>query len=197
MSAERIAFEHACFNGQLLNADAIVVLTGDGTTRLPTAIELFRRGGAPAILVSGGVDDPPYARSAHDLVGILLEKGVAPDRLLCEDESQHTRESAEKVVDMIEEREWGRVILTTSSYHIPRAMLTFIQVLRERELHEVVHLVPVSTSNSYLFAVPAGLGKRRIQLVEVEAAKVAEYQAKGDVASYDGGLAYLEYWEGR
>lgn len=194
--AERIAFEHATLVGPMYPADAIVVLTGDGATRLPTALELFRQGGAPKILVSGGVDDPPYARTAAHLTGILIEKGVDPERLLCEDDSQNTRESAEAVLDMARDSEWGRILLVTSSYHLSRALLTFVHVLVERGLQETIHVVPVP-AQQYVFSVAPGLEKRRLALLEDEAAKVAEYQAKGHVASYNDGLKYLEFWEGK
>lgn len=193
---ERIAFEHATLVGPMYPADAIVVLTGDGATRLPTALELFRQGGAPKILISGGVDDPPYARTAAHLTGILIEKGVDPERLLCENDSQNTRESAEEVVEMAMAREWGRILLVTSSYHLPRALLTFVQVLSQWKLQDTIHVVPVP-AQQYVFTVAPGLEQRRLALLEVEAAKVAEYQAKGHVASYNDGLKYLEYWEGR
>lgn len=189
----RPAFEAACFNTPLLRADAIVVLTGDAYTRLPAAVELFRQGAAPVIVVAGGVDDPPYAISAPKLVGQLIEKGVSPDRLRCEDESRHTRDSAERIVQWMHEEGWHRVLLVTSPYHVPRSLLTFIAVLKEREMEDRYHVL--TASSHCLWAEEIEPGVRRIDLVGREASKVAEYQAKGDVASYEDGLAYLEYWE--
>lgn len=188
----RLAFDHAVLTGRLLSADVIVVLTGDGTSRLATAIELFRVGGAPRIMVAGGVDDPPYSIHADKLVGVLIDKGVDPERLLVEGDSQHTRESAELVLERAAEEEWGRILLVTSPYHLPRAMLTFIAVLKERGLDEQINVVPVPAAHPN-FEVPPGLDCRRIDLVAQEVSKVALYS--GDVASYEDGLAYLEHWE--
>lgn len=189
----RAVFEALCFNTPLLRADAIVVLTGDGNTRLPAAIELFRQGAAPVIVVSGGIDDPPYAVSATKLVGQLIEKGVAPDRLWVENKSQHTRDSAERVVQMMVDEGWHRVLLVTSPYHVPRSLLSFIAVLNERGIAERHHVLSAS-SHCFWFreCEPDVL---RVDLVEREGEKVAAYQAKGDVASYEDGLAYLEHWE--
>ena len=189
----RAAFEAVCLSTPLLRADAIVVLTGDGLTRLPAAIELFRQQAAPTIVVSGGVDAPPYAVPAPKLIGQLIEKGVAPDRLRCEDESQHTRDSAERIVDWMLEEGWHRVLLVTSPYHVPRSLLTFIAVLNERDMADRYHVLGVSSHCVWFDEAEPGVS--RIDLVEREATKVAVYQEKGDVATYEDGLAYLKYWE--
>lgn len=189
----RAAFEAVCLSTPLLKADAIVILTGDGLTRVPAAIELFRQMAAPIIVVSGGVDAPPYAVPAPKLIGQLIAKGIAPDRLRCEDESQHTRDSAERIVQWMLEEGWHRVMLVTSPYHVPRSLLSFIAVLNERDMADRYHVLTASSYGAWF--EEAEPGTRRIDLVEREATKVAVYQEKGDVATYEDGLAYLEYWE--
>lgn len=191
----RAIFEAMAYTGPVVRADAIVILTGDGLTRVPAAFGYFVQGVAPAIVVSGGVQDPPYAIDANRVVGSLIGQGLHRDKLFVENESQHTRESAEKVIDMAQANGWGSLFVVTSAYHLPRAMLTFIKVLEERDLAHIY--VTVEAAFSRWSEVPDGLDVDRAALVEIEAEKVARYQEKGDVASYADGIEYMRRWEVR
>lgn len=171
-----------------------MVLSGDGTVRADTACQLFAQGGAPLIVCSGGVDNPPHSLTARDLKTKLIEKGVAPGRILLENESTNTREQANNVVDMAVENEWKRLLIVASPYHVYRAFLTFLKALQEKSLTDV-HLVPVAASQAKWWDTPEGTGWTRMDLLEGEFSKIDAYRKKGHVASYADGLAYLERWE--
>jgi len=171
----------------LTRADAIVVLTGDGLTRVPTVVELFRQQAAPVILVAGGVDAPPFALPADRLRDELIRAGVHPDAVRVEPDSQHTAESAHAVCAIAKFHGWRRVLLVTSAYHMPRAMLSFVAALKALGLDEVVQIVPVAAVQPWCDATD------RLGLLHGEREKVTQYA--GDVASYDDGLAYLLRWE--
>jgi len=175
-------------------ADAIVLFTGDHDARAPWAQFLFRAQHAPLILVTGGVDNPPYALHANEVRRWLIEQGVHPDRVIAEGDSTNTAESARAVCAIAKYHDWRRLLIATSAYHMPRVMLSLIRTLTVLERDTLVHCVPVVATAPWWGAVP-GLETTRAELLDVEAAKIVEYQAAGDVASYAEGLAYLEGWE--
>lgn len=196
MCSARERFCAVLSSGPLLRGDAIVVLSGDGTVRLDAGLQLFRQGGAPLVVVSGGVDNPPHSLSAQDSRRYLIEQGLAPDRIRMEGESQHTRESAEMVVEMAEDYDWKRILLVTSPYHMPRAFLTFSQVLDESSPYWL-HVCPVPAAQAKWWEAPEGMTLERRELLVGEFGKIDDYQETGDVAYYPVGLCHLEHWEGK
>ncbi len=102
---------------------------------------------------------------------------VAPGAGAVSYHGAHTRDEAEKAVD---HRSGNDLTIVTSAYHLPRAFLTFVRVLQDRGLAARVRLWPAPAPSA--MAQLAG-----------EWAKIAAYQAKGDVASYEDGLRYLDW----
>lgn len=207
MTTDRERFLAALLTGPLTKADAIVLLTGDGETRVATAVGLFHAGAAPLIVVSGGIHTPPYCLKADAIAGTIYGKGIATDRVRIDVLAQNTRESAVNVIDTAVDERWLQILLVTSAYHLPRAMLTFVAELRARKLDETIRIVPVPCANQPWFTDVAGqeyepgpgfLAQRnRLDLLEGEFKRIDEYRAKGHVASYTRGLDYLEHWEGK
>lgn len=176
----------------LMQSDAIVVLCGeDCGPRLTMAFNLWRSQAGEGIIVSGGKHDAPRWMGAEDARRDLLSKGVAPDRIIVEAESQHTREQAERVLDIAAEREWKRLMLVASSYHIPRAFLTFLKVLDERGVSDV-RLIPAPVPARWTVG-PEGMDTTRLALLDTEAQKIDEYSAH--VATVARGLDVLRAWE--
>ena len=182
-------------HGPLVRGDAVVVLSGDGDKRLAVGLEIFEQRAAPLIVVSGGVDNPPHSLSAQASAEWLIDKGVAPDRVIQEDDSRHTYDQAVAVVGMAHERGWLRLLLVTSPYHQYRAFLTFLRELHVRSKAEAVHLLSVPACQTLWWEKPAGSDTHRVDLLEAEFTKIEEYRAHGHVASYEDGLKYLEFWE--
>jgi uncharacterized SAM-binding protein YcdF (DUF218 family) len=202
MISDRERFLAALLTGPLTKADAIVLLTGDGETRVATAVGLFHAGAAPLIAVTGGVHAPPYCLKADAIAGTIYGKGIATDRVRIDVLAQNTRESAVNVIDTAVDERWLQILLVTSAYHLPRAMLTFIAELRARKLDETIRIVPVPCANQPWFvpvsiAPPIGIGLTRMALLADEFSKIDEYREFGHVASYRDGLKYLEHWEGK
>jgi uncharacterized SAM-binding protein YcdF (DUF218 family) len=199
MSADRDAFTAVLASGPLLQSDAIVVLCGEDTApRIATAFALFKTGGAPLIVLSGGRHEPPRWQGAQALAGKLYTLGVAPARVLIDDDSQNTRQQAVNVIEMAEARGWKRILLVASAYHAPRAFLTFLQVLGEDdrcEREESIQLVNVPATAPW-WGSPEGMGPTRLELLAFEQEKIQEYSERGHVASYVDGLASLKRWEG-
>lgn len=185
------------FTGPLLASDAIVILAGqDAKPRVDIAAQLFQSGAAPLIVVSGGREELPAIHGATSCAAMLYAKGIAPDRIVVEDKSSNTKEQACVVGVKAVVNKWRRLLLVASSHHMPRAFLTFVEMLGP-EGRETIHLVPVPTSQSSWSAVPEGLTATRSELFATEMLKCAEYQAKGDCASWEDGNAYLSRWEAK
>jgi uncharacterized SAM-binding protein YcdF (DUF218 family) len=101
------------------NADGIVVLTG-GSSRISDAVELLARGYGKRLLISGvhptnGVSD--ISRSLPDNQQ-LLSCCVDLDR-----SAVNTRSNASETRRWVNERGFRSLIVVTSNYHMPRAIV--------------------------------------------------------------------------
>lgn len=125
-------------------ADAIAVLGGGTTPRLrprPTvevddsgdrvlyAAELFRRGHAPQIVVSGdvstgGIAPRPASEDMAELLGML---GVPASAIVLERKARNTHDHAVYMCPLFRERNIRRVLLVTSAVHMPRSLGVFRQ----------------------------------------------------------------------
>jgi uncharacterized SAM-binding protein YcdF (DUF218 family) len=125
-------------------ADAIVCLGGGaepsavepagfhlnaGGDRLMTALTLFGQGKAPVLVLSGGgYKQAGVMYSEADQVLKGLEKwGLNVADMMSLGVCENTRDEALKVAALMKERGWNRVILVTSSFHMPRASGTFVK----------------------------------------------------------------------
>ena len=183
----------------LLRSDAIVVLSGDGTKRNDVALQLFRppQQGGQFIVVTGGLDNPPFSLPAPALASNLIGHGVAPDRIIQIAKGKHTRAEADAVVKLAKQRKWRRLLVVTSAFHAPRTMLTFIQALHDAKAETKTQVLVVPASQLRWNEQPDGAPAPRTELFRGELQKIEEYAAKGDVATYDRGLEYLNHWEGK
>lgn len=198
--SERELFAQLLFNQPLYAGDAVVVLCGeDVEPRIQVAQGVMRGGGAQFLVLSGGRSEPPAVLSGEDAFPLTMGAGIAFDRLIVEQTSQHTREQAEHVIAMAQSRNWKRLLLVASGYHQVRAFLTFLKVLEERELDTTIRLVSVPAGHTHWGAAPEGMpdGATRFNLLARETQNVTTYQQKGDVASYEDGIRYLLDWEQR
>lgn len=123
-------------------ADIIAVLGGGTAPRLyprPTvevddsgdrvlyAAELFRRGHAPQIAVSGnvsigGIATRPASEDMAELLGML---GVPASAIVLERKAQNTHDHVVYLCPLFRERNIRRVLLVTSAVHMPRSLRVF------------------------------------------------------------------------
>jgi uncharacterized SAM-binding protein YcdF (DUF218 family) len=112
------------------HADALIVLSDDNfyADRATRAAELFREGKAPVIVASGRRLRPSAGiveLMEHDLV----ERGVPREKILrVSHDADNTREEAETLARVAEEKKWHSVIVVTSNYHTRRARYIFRRV---------------------------------------------------------------------
>ena len=192
---DREAFMAVLFNGPLAPTDAICVFSGDGITRLQACVGALRQGIAHWVLLSGGVDDPPHSLTSADMTTRMVEYGLAPKRIVEDPDSRNTHDQAEWLAGFMQERDLESVTLVASPYHMPRAYLTVLQSLKNRDMTEDVLVLPLPAGQTEWWGCPDGLDVTRMDLFPGELAKIDEYGAKGHVASYADGLEYLRFWE--
>ena len=196
--------------GPIMPPDVFVLLCGeDGLVRMERAVFEFanfagwadrkrlneegRPSYQPMILLSGGHGEEPYLLSARKLAPKVLGKGIRHDRLLFDHDSETIREQAVNTIDRAKEDGWVRLMLITSAYHLPRAFLTFLKAIQEADLEEKLEMVPATmTDPTPWWAPPDGMTTSRIELFEQELITIDE---SDDCATYEDGLAYLEFWE--
>lgn len=130
-------------------ADAIVVLGGGigayqapllypelytSADRAHQAARLYKAKLAPIVIPSG------TGTKFSDAV-VLEELGVPKKDILIENASRNTAENASETIRILQERNVKRILLVTSSWHMPRAMMLFsgggFEVIPAAADHEV------------------------------------------------------------
>jgi uncharacterized SAM-binding protein YcdF (DUF218 family) len=112
-------------------ADIIIVVGDDDFTadRAKQAAALFQEGWAPQIVASGRMLRP-YASVADYMARDLQSDGVPPSAILrFSHRADDTREEAEGLRVLAEQKGWRRILLVTSNYHTRRARYIFRKVL--------------------------------------------------------------------
>lgn len=119
-------------------ADAIVVLgapvrpdgqlSGVGEERVRTGVELWRRGFAPVLCISGGGPGriiPDHPREADAMAARARALGVPADALRVERESLSTADNARHTARLLAAEGRTRVWLVTQPFHTRRARAWF------------------------------------------------------------------------
>jgi uncharacterized SAM-binding protein YcdF (DUF218 family) len=115
-------------------ADGIVVLTGGSGERIQKATRLLQDKKAPRLLVSGL--NPQV--SQQDLMDI---SGLSASELACcvdlDVQALNTLGNARQIAKWSSSNSYSNLLVVTSGYHMPRAMLELQRVLPETELYQV------------------------------------------------------------
>lgn len=115
--------------GTRVNDDGVLVPKRDVYARLATAASLYRRceqaGGICHVIVSGGNPEHHAASEADTYAPYLLRAGVAPRDLVLDDTSLTTWQNARNVTRLLRAQPVDTLLLVTSAYHMPRALLDF------------------------------------------------------------------------
>lgn len=169
-------------------ADALVLFQGDGYARVPYVIELFKRGAGRTVILVGGADNHAYGSyPSRELYDRLLAGGVPAGAIVFEPTALHTRAEIDRAIEIAGGKGFRSLLLVSSPYHMYRIILSFVAAMRTCD-HAIVGW-PASIRSLPLFeANPWGV---RADLYDREFQRIETYQAKGDVASFSEGLAYL------
>lgn len=127
-----------------MKKDVIIILAGginpDGSLseipkyRIDKGIELFKKGIAPYIIMSGSLGfqesySPPKTE-AEAMKEYAISLGVPERNILIEEESKDTIGNAYFTkINFLEPRNWKDIVVVTSDYHIERTKYIFKKVL--------------------------------------------------------------------
>lgn len=114
------------------HADAIVVLAGTVLDRPLEAVDLYKRGDAPVIVLTRETPELSIARlaqrgirvptKADTTYGLMRQLGVPAGAIIVPDRvHDNTAQEAQTFRTLAAERHWHRLIVVTSAYHTRRA----------------------------------------------------------------------------
>ena len=120
----------------LVKADALFVLAGTRLERALEAVDLYKDGIAPVIVLSPGRPDPAellvrargirFPSDAELVRDVMVQMGIPAAAILATDGSvDNTAQEANLLRAMVQARGWRRVIIITSKYHTRRSAFAF------------------------------------------------------------------------
>jgi uncharacterized SAM-binding protein YcdF (DUF218 family) len=129
-------------NARCVPADAIVVLGGilrfpestiapfewsDSANRFEKGVDLLSAGKARYLVFTGAkfTDAPAVPSEGEMLRQIARRRGVPDAAILVTERVVNTATEARVVRKLARERGWRRILLVSSAYHLPRAMMLF------------------------------------------------------------------------
>ncbi|WP_293611237.1 YdcF family protein [Ponticaulis sp.] len=120
-------------------ADAVVALTGGGGRRIQAALAILESGTGERLLVSGVHESVNVAALVETAGGsqALYDCCIDIGRL-----AHSTEGNAQETSNWVREHEYDSLILVTSNYHMPRALLWF------KEGFEGVEIIPYPVESS-------------------------------------------------
>lgn len=92
--------------------------------RLEHGVAVWRETGAAMLVPSGGLGEAPISE-AEAMRRMAVALGVPDDRIVLEDRSTSTLEHAVELARLADRLGWGRLLLVTDRYHLPRALFLF------------------------------------------------------------------------
>ena len=179
-------------NDILVKSDVIILLEGDGFSRLAKCAELFHANYAPVICFSGGAKNLEYGSFPFDLfIDKLKEFNLSKDNFILEVKSQHTEEQAIEIIRIAKKYSWKRIILVASNFHQYRAYLTFLKTLKKSDYELVIMNAPVRDL-PWFRTEPWG---KRFDLLTSEFEKIERYVGLGSALSYQIVFEYQKWKE--
>jgi vancomycin permeability regulator SanA len=125
------------FSDRVDRADAIVVFgnqvgsNGEPSPRLKArldkAVQLFREGDAPVIIVSGGIEANGFDEAAV-MKSYLLKNGIPGQCIYTDNQGEDTYRSGVNTALLMRQNGWTRIIVVSQYFHIARARLVFEQL---------------------------------------------------------------------
>lgn len=90
--------------------------------RLDKALELYRAGYFPTIIVSGGIGIEGYDE-AKVMRDYLVSQGISDENIIMDNEGKNTADSAKNTLRFLQETNNKSVFVISQYFHVPRACL--------------------------------------------------------------------------
>lgn len=167
------------------SADAIVVFAGgvgeSGRAgqgfeeRVDHAVNLYKQGFAKNIIFSSG-----YMHTFKEplvMKALAVSLGVPESAITLEDKASNTFENVKFTRDILKDRNWEKVILISSPYHMRRVYLVFKRISQETK----VFYSPIPKSLFYSHKLRNEEGKIRLRRINVRQIKALLHEYFGIV----------------
>lgn len=178
-------------NDIIVKSDAIILLEGDGFSRLAKCAELFHANYAPIICFSGGVLNLEYGSYPFDMYkDKLKEYNLSPNNFILETKSKNTEEQAIEIIKIAKQASWKKIILVASNFHQYRAYLTFFKILKSYNYQLAIMNAP-ARDLPWFKTEPWGT---RFNLLSSEFEKIEKYIESSKV-KYSDVIAYQQWKE--
>ena len=162
-------------------SDAIVVFAGGvgesgraggGTQeRLKRAVDLYKAGHAPRMILSSGY---VYSfREAEAMRALAIDQGIPPAAIVLEQKASNTYQNVRFVDDILREHRWSRILLVSSPYHMRRALLVW-----HRQAPDV-SVVPTPAIDSQFYQHGRGASLEQVRAIVQEYIAIAAYWRRG------------------
>lgn len=104
----------------------------EAAERFVRAVELYKAGTARILVLSGGAEVYEGGPDEGELFKKkAIARGVPDSSILVTGRTANTEEEANAIVQLVARRQWKRVLIVTSAYHMPRAMRLSADCLAE------------------------------------------------------------------
>ena len=175
-------------------SDAIIWLQGDRYDRATKVIQAFKLKFAKLIVICGnniliGSKIRPGENniSLSEMKNYLVKNGINKDYIIIEDKAFNTKDQAKCVSQLAKKGKWKKLILVSSAYNQPRALLTFLKQIKDNNLNIKVYNYPVIKSFG---KVPGGRNESVEKLCLSEIEKIEKY--KDDLLPILFGIKYIK-----
>lgn len=180
-------------------ADAIYLYGETDDNRMPvidTGLLVAKLHPGAAILIAGGSERSGYAGS-ESWRSELIGRGLAPGRIEVVPPPQesilHTRNESQAMLAHCSAREYVELILVAPTFHLPRAFLTVLSVLRqERHAQRIyAHAAQSRPWSREVIHSQGVLRALRRDLLASEYERIIRYRESGDLLKPRDALAYF------
>jgi len=162
-------------------ADAVVVFAGgvgeSGKAqggyleRLKQAVDLYKAGYANSLIFSSG-----YVfsfKEAEVMRALAVDQGVPADRIVLEERATNTYENVTYTSQILRDRQWRRILLVSSPYHMRRATLVWRKTAPE------IAVIPSPPFSSQFYEHGTGASLEQVRGILWEYAALASYWWNG------------------
>ncbi|MFN3604721.1 MAG: YdcF family protein [Leptonema sp. (in: bacteria)] len=116
----------------------------DGVDRILIAEELWRSKKANFIIISGGIGNILQTGASESItLQRYLEKRIPKDQIFIDPLSRNTAENAIESLKICKEKNFKKVYLITSAFHLYRAYYTFLKI--KEEYYPNLEILPLPT----------------------------------------------------
>lgn len=131
-------------------SDVVVWLQGDRFDRAGNVLKIYKSKLAKIVVISGndiliGHDTRVGENNINllEMEDYLLENGLEKNDILVDGGALNTKDQAIHIMTLAKQKKWKSLILVSSAYNQPRALLTFLKQMKKINLNIRIFNYPV------------------------------------------------------